>query len=172
MLLLGVVLAYSLGFALFVGKLRYRIVVLPCVAIFAAVGTVGLASATGALRISRAPTRIRPRRGTMKSVLIITRLDYRREPHQRFHQQVRYWAPRVERVTVLFRRWNTGRSLRELGRALLTFRTDVTREGSVQLVEVDPPWNLPRGFGVTYIGFLQDFIDVVSLFRRVRAACP
>ena len=101
---------------------------------------------------------------SMKSVLIITRLDYRREPHQRFHQQVRYWAPRVERVTVLFRRWNTGRSLRELWRALFTFRTDVTREGPVQLVEVDPPWNLPRGFGVTYIGFLQDFIDVVSMF--------
>jgi 4-amino-4-deoxy-L-arabinose transferase-like glycosyltransferase len=55
MLLLGVVLAYSFGFALFVGKLRYRIVVLPCVAIFAGVGTVGLASAAGVLRMSRAP---------------------------------------------------------------------------------------------------------------------
>jgi len=54
-LLLGVVLAYSFGFALFVGKLRYRIVVLPCVAIFAGVGTVGLASAAGVLRISLAP---------------------------------------------------------------------------------------------------------------------
>jgi hypothetical protein len=51
-LLLAVVLAYSLGFALFVGKLRYRIVVLPCVAIFAGVGTIGLASAAGVPRIS------------------------------------------------------------------------------------------------------------------------
>jgi hypothetical protein len=50
--LLAVVLAYSLGFALFVGKLRYRIVVLPCVAIFAGVGTIGLASAAGVPRIS------------------------------------------------------------------------------------------------------------------------
>jgi glycosyltransferase involved in cell wall biosynthesis len=100
----------------------------------------------------------------MKSVLVITRLDYRREPHQRFHQQVQYWAPRVQRLTVLFRRWNTGRSIRELVRALFSFHCDVSREGGVQLVEVDPVWNLPRGFGVTYVGFLQDFIDVVSMF--------
>jgi glycosyltransferase involved in cell wall biosynthesis len=47
--------------------------------------------------------------------------------------------------------------------ALFAFRCDVTRDGKVQLVEVDPFWNLPRGFGITYVGFLQDFIDVISL---------
>src|SRR5207249_3767609 len=99
----------------------------------------------------------------MKSLLLITRMDYRGEPHQRFHQQVRHWRPRVEQLTVLFRRWNTGRSIRDLCRALLAFRSDVIQDGSVQLVEVDPFWNLPRGVDVKYFGFLQDFVDLVML---------
>ncbi|MBI3769183.1 MAG: glycosyltransferase family 39 protein [Deltaproteobacteria bacterium] len=44
-LLLGVTFAYALGYALFVAKLRYRIVVLPCILLLAGVGATALAGA-------------------------------------------------------------------------------------------------------------------------------
>src|SRR5262245_36546867 len=100
----------------------------------------------------------------MKSLLIITRMDYRGEPHQRFHQQVKYWGPRVERLTVLYRRWNTGRSCSDLIRALLSFRCHIAHDEAVQLVEVDPFWNLPVGFFIKYLSFLQDFSDILCMF--------
>jgi len=47
-LLLAVALTYALGFALIVAKLRYRITVLACVLLFAAVGATALAGAASA----------------------------------------------------------------------------------------------------------------------------
>ncbi len=44
-LLLGVTFAYALGYALFVAKLRYRIVVLPCILLLAGVGATTLGGA-------------------------------------------------------------------------------------------------------------------------------
>jgi hypothetical protein len=42
-LLVGVMVAYSLGYSLFVAKLRYRITVLPCLLLFAGVGAAAVA---------------------------------------------------------------------------------------------------------------------------------
>lgn len=52
-LLLAVTIAYALGFALFVAKLRYRITVMPCVLLFAGVGATALAKAVSARRAAR-----------------------------------------------------------------------------------------------------------------------
>jgi 4-amino-4-deoxy-L-arabinose transferase-like glycosyltransferase len=49
-LFLSVTFTYALGFALFFAKLRYRIVVLPCILLFAGVGATALASAAAAWR--------------------------------------------------------------------------------------------------------------------------
>lgn len=52
-LLLGVTLAYALGFALFVAKLRYRITVMPCVLLLAGVGADALVRGLSAPRVAR-----------------------------------------------------------------------------------------------------------------------
>jgi 4-amino-4-deoxy-L-arabinose transferase-like glycosyltransferase len=55
-LLVAVTLAYGLGYALFIAKLRYRITVLPAVLLLAGVGAVALADALAArVRARRAP---------------------------------------------------------------------------------------------------------------------
>lgn len=49
-LLLGVMLAYSLGYSVFVAKLRYRITVVPCLLLFAGLGATTLAGALARVR--------------------------------------------------------------------------------------------------------------------------
>jgi hypothetical protein len=52
-LMLGVMLAYSIGYSLFAAKLRYRITVLPCLLVFAGAGAATIADALARTRAGR-----------------------------------------------------------------------------------------------------------------------
>lgn len=102
----------------------------------------------------------------MRRLLVITTLDYQREPNQRVHHQVRHLAPAFDQTTVLYLRWGRpARSWREYARSMLVLETIVRWDGPVKFVEVDPFWNPPAGSTLRYIRFLNTFLFVVlSLF--------
>ena len=66
-LLVSIVLSFALGYALFVGKLRYRVPVLPLVFVFAGVGVNGLGTAYALLR-TRANPKSQPTLGPEAAV--------------------------------------------------------------------------------------------------------
>lgn len=112
----------------------------------------------------------------MSSLLVLTTLDYGREPNQRVHHQVRHIAPAFANTTVLYlARAKADRSWRGYARSMLGLQTRYRQEGAVTFVEVDPLWNLPWGSTVRYIRFLSVLVFVpVSLVLghlcRVRKA--
>lgn len=98
-------------------------------------------------------------------LLIITRLDYRREPNQRVHHEARHLAPLFAETTVLFQaRGTSDPSWWSYFRSILWLRTASWTEGRVTFVEVDPFWNPPWGGKIRYLGFLSQFLfDPLSL---------
>ncbi len=70
--------------------------------------------------------------------LVISQLDLDREPNQRTQHMVRMLAEHSDEVVVLFSARNTGRGWRRLLDDALRWRAEVTREGRVLRIRVNP----------------------------------
>lgn len=92
----------------------------------------------------------------MRRLLVLTALDFAREPNQRVHHQVRHLAAAFDETVVLY--LARGRADRSWGghwRSLFGLQRRSWREGRVRFVEVDPLWNLPWGSSLRHVRFLS-----------------
>lgn len=99
-------------------------------------------------------------------ILLLTLLDYRREPNQRIHHFVRHVAPHCRALTVCYATSALERRLGGLARRALQPGVTAWTDGLVRFLEVTPLW-FPRRWGRA-LGSLRDRQDILSLLRVAR----
>jgi len=93
------------------------------------------------------------RDGTIRSLLIITLLDYKREPNARIHNLIHHMARRTAEVTVVYGTYAApGPAWRVLPKSL-RFATRLTDSGSMREVQVIPFLNYPESLAKRIAGF-------------------
>jgi len=99
-------------------------------------------------------------------VLLLTLLDYRREPNQRIHHFVRSLGPQCRSLVVAYATASVDRRPGRLARRAVQPAVTSWTDGPVQFLEVAPIW-FPRRWGRA-LGSLRDRLDSASLFSVLR----
>lgn len=103
----------------------------------------------------------------MKTLLIVTQLDYRYQSNNRTHHLVKQFQERFDRVSVIYRVHTPGKGLKDRLKSLFTLKVEVHREGKVSLTEVDPIFNTGYGLGLSILGIADPYASPPSLLKRM-----
>ncbi|MAE70447.1 MAG: hypothetical protein CME06_08275 [Gemmatimonadetes bacterium] len=108
----------------------------------------------------------------MRRLLIITTLDFEREPNQRVQVLASLLRPDFDEVVAVYRvqRDPQGPAGDTIG--VLTQRTSRDERDGIVRVAVDPLWNAPRGRDLRYIGFIKEPMDIGGLAWGVLRHAP
>ncbi len=108
----------------------------------------------------------------MRRLLIITTLDFAREPNQRVQILASLFRPDFDEVVAVYRvqRDPGGPMSDTIG--VLTQRTSRAEQDGIVRVAVDPLWNAPRGRDLRYVGFVKEPMDVAGLAWGVLRRAP
>lgn len=98
-------------------------------------------------------TGLNARPGDIRRLLIVTLLDYRREPNARIHNLIRHMGRRVPEVMVLYGTYAEPGPLWQVLPRSLRFATRPTEDGSVRGVQVAPFLNYPESLAKRIAGF-------------------
>lgn len=91
--------------------------------------------------------------GDVRRLLILTLLDYTREPNGRIHHVIKYAQVHWDRVTVVHGTHAEANSLGRMIREGLRFRTAVREEGNLREVRIHPFLNTPEGLAKRITGY-------------------
>lgn len=98
-------------------------------------------------------TEMEVRPGDIRRLLIITLLDYMREPNARIHNLIGQIRRRVPEVMVLYGTYSAPGPFWRVLRRSLRFTTKLTGNGSMREVQVAPFLNYPESFAKRIAGF-------------------
>lgn len=102
----------------------------------------------------------------MKTLLIVTQLDYRYFSNTRTHHMVEQFLGRFSKITVLHKAHATGNTLREKIRSFFTIGVREYERDPVSLIEVSPLFNAQNGLGVSMLGLGNPYALPPSLIKR------
>ncbi|MFH1563479.1 MAG: glycosyltransferase family 4 protein [Nitrospirota bacterium] len=101
----------------------------------------------------------------MKSLLIITEIDYKKAPNDRVQHLIRFLAQRFEDVTVVYRKRNTTSSFKNL----FLLQTSIFQEKNIRFIEIDPLLNYSMGLVGSFTGYNsgQKANSIKSFFKKI-----
>ncbi len=103
---------------------------------------------------------------TMKTLLIVTQLDYQYFSNTRTHHMVDQFRDRFAKITVIYKAHMAGETLGQRIRSFFTVGIREYGKDPVSLIEVSPLFHAHNGLGLSLLGISNPYALPPSLLKR------